>query len=140
MAFVHPPGKGNAAMITIELPWPSPLLSSNARVHYMARATATKDAKHVAWWRTRAVTGTLPAQTLPVTITFHPPNNRRRDRHNCQDMVKAAIDGVAQAIGIDDFHWRIDWAWDDTPPDGKGKVVFTLRPLVVNVPLIGRIG
>ena len=123
----------------VELPWPAALLSSNARPHHMAKARAVKTARTLAWWRCRAERiPALPAQTLPVTITFHPPDNRRRDRHNCQDQVKAYIDGIAEAVGIDDFHWRIDWAWGDNAP--SGKVVFTLRPIAVNVPFRGTIG
>lgn len=140
MASVHPSSKGSAGMITVILPWPSPLLSSNSRAHYMAKANAIKDARHIAWWRTRAVTRVLPPQILPVTITFHPPGRRRRDRHNCQISMKAAIDGIAEAVGIDDFHWRIDWAWDDSAPDGKGRVTFDLRPIVQDVPFRGTIG
>ena len=45
---------------------------------------------------------------------------------------------IAEAVGIDDFHWRIDWAWGDNAP--SGKVVFTLRPIAVNVPFRGTIG
>ena len=42
----------------------------------------------------------------PLKITFHPPCRRRRDVDNCIAAIKGALDGVAQAWGVDDKQFR----------------------------------
>lgn len=91
-----------AATGVIVLPWPAACLSPNARVHHMARARATKAARLAAHWYARAAgVPCAPDGRVAVTVTFHPPS-RRGDRHNMPAMIKAHIDGIADAMGVDD--------------------------------------
>ena len=49
---------------------------------------------------------------IPLSIVFHPPN-RRMDLDNCLASIKAGIDGVADALGVNDKRFRpitIDFA------------------------------
>jgi crossover junction endodeoxyribonuclease RusA len=87
--------------ITITLPWPSADLSPNGRVHWSALARAKKKAKNEAWGLTKAIMGPLDVQ-----ITFHPEIDRGRDVDNFQARMKAGLDGIALALGVNDtsFH------------------------------------
>lgn len=53
--------------------------------------------------------GVRPIQPRPVLISldFFPPDNRRRDLDGMISSMKAALDGVADALGIDDNLFRI---------------------------------
>ncbi len=49
---------------------------------------------------------------VSLEITFHPPDERRRDLDNCLASIKLGLDGIAEALGIDDRHFHpitIDW-------------------------------
>ncbi|HEV8034519.1 hypothetical protein [Yoonia sp.] len=91
-------------MTTLTLSWPSRDLSQNSRVHWAAKARATASHKTEAWTLAKAAkVATDPHAVL--TFTFHPPNNRH-DVQNLPGMCKAAIDGIAQAMGCDDKLFR----------------------------------
>lgn len=88
-------------MIEIRLPWPAKGLSPNARMHHMALA------KLKAGYRRQC--GLLAAQhrqALPdspaLVLEFNPPDRRRRDRDNLLASMKSGIDGVCDALGVDD--------------------------------------
>lgn len=93
----------------IELSWPDNALSPNSRVHWSKRARATALARKEAYYATKAARIGICAGDVPVTLsmTFHPPDNRRRDLDNCISSTKAHRDGIADAIGIDDRVFRI---------------------------------
>ena len=48
---------------------------------------------------------TLP-EKIPLLITFCPPTKARRDIDNMLASIKAALDGVAEAWGVDDSRFR----------------------------------
>lgn len=101
-------------MIRISLPWPSADLSPNRSSpgNWRAHARAKKSAKNAAWGFTKAVMSAMGlrhgAVTGPVavTLTFHPLMDRGRDVDNMQARMKAGLDGIALALGIDDKHFR----------------------------------
>jgi crossover junction endodeoxyribonuclease RusA len=43
---------------------------------------------------------------LAVTITFVQPDKRRRDRDNLLSACKPSLDGLAEAIGVDDSQFE----------------------------------
>jgi crossover junction endodeoxyribonuclease RusA len=103
--------------LSIMLPWPDKKLSPNARVHPMALYRAKKKAKGdaklcaraaaaianrdcgVPWWQS--------CWRLRVSIVARPKDNRARDEDNLQASLKAALDGVAAALGVNDSRFRI---------------------------------
>lgn len=104
---MNPTDTRSAAMV-LELPWPSRELHPNARVHYMAKAKAVKRARaDAAWWATAAGLRRIKANTLKVTLTFSPPDKRRRDVDGMFSSMKPALDGIADVIGVDDSVWEI---------------------------------
>ena len=100
-----------SSMIKIELPWPDPILSPNARKHWARHNKAKQAAMQEAFYLT-------PKHKLwrdkhySMTLTFCPPSLRRADLDNCLSGEKSRIDGIAKALGIDDSQFRpitIDW-------------------------------
>ena len=112
-------------MTTITLPWPDAKLSPNWRGHWARKAPVTKRARAAAWAATKAA-GASVAHDGPIAmrVTFHAPDKRRRDRTNAEAAMKAAFDGIADALGVDDVRFEPTYAWGD--PVKGGAVVVTI--------------
>lgn len=91
--------------VRLELPWPGPLLSPNGRAHWGRVAKA----KH----RYREQCGKIlvapdvavqvqKAGQLALGIVFHPPTKRSYDRDNLLARMKSGLDGMSDALGIND--------------------------------------
>jgi crossover junction endodeoxyribonuclease RusA len=89
--------------IDITLPWPPKQLSPNARMHHMALHRAKK-AYRAACAQTAIAQGVrhIPAQALRVSLEFVPPTVHRRDADNLVASMKSGLDGLADALGVDD--------------------------------------
>ena len=60
---------------------------------------------------------------------FCPPDKRRRDGHNLASSMKGAIDGIADALGIDDSRFIVSHELrDDTHPGGIVRVTLKGMP------------
>lgn len=91
--------------VVIDLPWPSSKLSSNTRGDWRPKATATKKARNDArMLAVQAKIGRWPDAVLQ--FAYFPPDDRRRDVQNMPAMLKASIDGIADAMGCDDHGFR----------------------------------
>jgi crossover junction endodeoxyribonuclease RusA len=93
--------------LTVQLPWPSPKLHPNARVHWAVKSKAAKKARADSALLTRAKHGgnLLPydgTRRIPVSIGFFPPDRRRRDVDGMLSALKSSLDGVADALMVDD--------------------------------------
>ncbi|WP_434733744.1 endonuclease [Rhizobium sp. YTUHZ044] len=109
-------------MAEIFLPWPDRRLSPNARGHWASLARAKKSAKNAAYYTTlEAGIGKIEADSLNVRYSFFPPSRRAYDLDNLVASMKAAADGIALAIGIDDSKWNI--AIDPRGPVEKNGMV-----------------
>jgi crossover junction endodeoxyribonuclease RusA len=102
----------------IDLPWPPRDLQPNARVHWTRRHRATKAAREWAHWVCHQL-GPIEADQINVTLTFFPPDNRRRDIDNMLAASKALIDGVAQSLEVDDSKWAITLRRGDVVKGGN---------------------
>lgn len=93
---------------TITLPWPSADLSPNARKHYMRHSSAKKRAKRDGFFAAKA-SKVYPAPDGRISIELHfwPPVERRRDEDNLIARMKAPLDGIAAALGVDDSRFKI---------------------------------
>jgi crossover junction endodeoxyribonuclease RusA len=109
----------------IVLPWPPRELSPNARPHYFVRARATKAYRTTAHWATKAAGVRAPddAGDIRLNVLFNPPS-RRSDRQNYPGWVKAGIDGVADALGVNDRRFEPVYTYGE--PVKGGRVVVTL--------------
>jgi crossover junction endodeoxyribonuclease RusA len=93
------------------LAWPVPALRPNGgRGHWAAHHRATKKAKAEAFWLARAAgwkPGTVPAEgPIGLRFQFFATCRRNRDDDNLVASMKAARDGLAEALGIDDARFR----------------------------------
>jgi crossover junction endodeoxyribonuclease RusA len=68
--------------------------------------------------------------SVSIQVTFTPPNARRRDLDNLIASIKPHLDGISDAICIDDSQW-IWVAPVMAKPDKPGRVVITLTPVEV---------
>lgn len=93
-------------MTTITLPFPPTKLSPNARIHWAPLARAKAAYRSECYYLARSQGAwPLDVDTLPMTITFRPPNARGRDRDNMIAAFKAGQDGLSDALGIDDANF-----------------------------------
>ncbi|TWH63878.1 crossover junction endodeoxyribonuclease RusA [Azomonas agilis] len=88
------------------LPWPPTELNPNSRVHW------TKKSQAVRRYRKQAFALALQAGMFGVTkdmavhVEFCPPSRGRFDVDNRLASIKSGIDGIADAIKIDDSAFK----------------------------------
>ena len=92
----------------IILPWPPAGLSPNARLHWSRKAKLAKAYRADCHWLDRHAEPDAPADgPIPVRITFCPKDRRKRDIDNMLASFKAGLDGVADALGVNDSRFEI---------------------------------
>jgi len=114
-------------MMTLVVPWPPATLNPNARVHWATLAKAKKRYRKDCGWLARAQ-GARRMEAfigrLDVIITLCPPVRGQVDFDNSIASLKSGIDGIADAIGIDDGKWRM--TFKSAAPQGNGLVMITI--------------
>lgn len=114
----------------IVLPWPARDLHPNARVHWARRGKAAKAARRMGW--AAAIEAGLPRVQWPqhrlhVWIDAFPPDRRRRDADGLLSALKSALDGIADAMGVDDRRFvPHPWVKDEVRPGGQVRIRITL--------------
>lgn len=109
----------------VTLPWPHPNLSPNARVHWRKTAALKVLNRESARYCCMAASIRKGSISSPaVAITFRPPDNRRRDLDNMLSSCKSALDGVADALGVDDSRWTLTIARGE--PVKGGSVILEI--------------
>lgn len=89
-------------MIVIDLPWPPSALSPNQRLHWREVAKVKKKYRSDCHMLTLAACSRKISGRHSLMLEFFPPDGRHRDRDNLLATMKAGIDGVADALGIND--------------------------------------
>lgn len=102
----------NMSTLTVALPWPPKMLSPNARPHWAALAKTKKRYRHACATLAleagaRSFSMGMGGTSLSVHLEFIPPNKRERDEDNLIASCKTLYDGLADALGIDDKHFRL---------------------------------
>lgn len=114
----------------ISIPWPYEGLSPNDRSHWRAKARATKAYRFAASMLAREA-GWLGAQICALEVTFCPPSGwRTGDMDNLISRFKAAQDGLADALGINDRAMRLTYAMGERCKGGA---------VVVRIPVAGSV-
>lgn len=109
---------------TIILPWPPAALSGHAKGHWRAKAAVTGHHRKWAIIATHAA-GEIAVPydgDIPISITFVPPN-RRGDRTNFANRLKPAIDGIADALGVNDSRFLPSYHYAEPEKPGRVEVV-----------------
>ena len=113
-----------SAMKIIYLPWPPKELSPNANLHWAKKAKYKKAYRHTCWVLT--LESKVKVSTdgkIPITVTFYPPDKRHRDADNMVASIKAGLDGVADALKINDRQFLPTFQFTD---EVKGMVTVQL--------------
>lgn len=110
--------------LSIDLSWPAAELSPNARVHHMVAHRFKKAAKIEAGWATKIAKPFRWApngERVKVHFIAHPPKGwRTGDDDNLVARCKAHLDGIAEALGINDRLFEAPTiAWSDRCERGK---------------------
>jgi len=112
----------------IVLPWPDSRLNPNARVHWRAlsavKALAREDARKLARGAMvrfrRSQADYEGAGRISYIVAFYPPDARHRDDDNMIASFKAARDGIAEAMGVNDRRFAPHYFF--RPPEKHGRV------------------
>ena len=122
----------------VNLPWPKPELSPNSRADRFTVARAKKAYRAGCGWEALQVLAAgrpVFAPRIMVRLTFCPPDNRRRDMDNMFRARKAGIDGLADALRVDDS--RFDYQLFRGETCKGGAVLVHLDPDVKFVEMRG---
>ncbi len=98
------------SVLSIHLAFPDQSLFPNRSKgkHWATLHKAKTEAKTASFLLTKMQTRNWQPTTenLRLTVTFLMPDRRKRDADNCLAAAKSALDGVAQALKVDDFQFQ----------------------------------
>lgn len=100
--------------LTVTLPWPDRRLFPNARVFWASKAKQVKTHRRLAYFEALKIQEAIPAEvrsdetkSIFYRIIYTPKINRKRDEDGIISACKSYLDGVSEAIGINDFRFHI---------------------------------
>ena len=121
-----PYGPGNGPLIdVIRCPWPPKELSPNSRKAHRYTKDARNGFKTACFYATKEARAFIP-ENAHLSLHFYPPDNRKRDLDNMLAAMKAGLDGIALAAGIDDYGWSL--SIHRMEPTKGGAVVVRVCP------------
>ena len=126
-------------MSEIVLPWPAPCMWPNSRVD-RRKSSGTRKAYRADGAKATWAAGfrKLGWDTAHLRITFHPPTRGARDLDNMLAAIKSGLDGISDAIGIDDSRWSMTIQRGDVVKGGAVHVA--LIPPVADTKFYGNSG
>jgi crossover junction endodeoxyribonuclease RusA len=96
--------------MTFTFPWPPKMLNPNTPGNVFAKARAKKAYRTACKRIVDETEGHMPPMgpddALRVSMRFYPPNKRSRDWDNLMASMKAALDGLADGLGVNDSLFR----------------------------------
>ena len=116
----------------ITLPYPDKRLNPNKRLHFRIVAPVKKQARADAHILATVALSLKDKRAIaagggkiPIEVRFYPPDNRHRDDDNAIASFKAARDGIADSIGVDDRRFQPVYRFMD--PDKPGRVEVEIK-------------
>jgi crossover junction endodeoxyribonuclease RusA len=110
----------------LELPFPPKELSPNARLHWTAKARAVKKYRADCYLLAKMAKIKIDWEgDIHLFVNFYPPIKRRYDLDNLAARMKAGMDGIADALGVNDVRFRQHPFLHDEVVKG-GKVFVTI--------------
>lgn len=107
----------------IVLPFPPASLSGHNTGHWAIKAKIVATHRAWAFHATRAAKITVPeAGDITIKFRFVPPSNRG-DRTNYANRLKPYIDGIAEALGINDRRFLPSYEFAPVEKPGRVEVV-----------------
>jgi crossover junction endodeoxyribonuclease RusA len=102
--------KVTPTQLVVELPFPPAGLNPNQKngKHWSSTHAAKKQYLADCFILTKQAMGNwkAPEGSFALNITFVQPDKRRRDRDNLLAAMKSGLDGISQALGIDDSNFE----------------------------------
>lgn len=128
--------RGAITTAHVLLPWPARPLWRNYHCHWAVRAKAVKSARREAFYASlEAGLKNMPTGDgwhHRLSFDFCPPDRIGRDMQNMPDTQKAAIDGIADALKVDDATFKVKWPEEfGTVDDNGGSVLVVVRAIQV---------
>ena len=108
--------------------WPHPILFPNAhrgRSHW-AYQSKKKEARKEGFYAAKQSGISAPIGKLSLNVHFYEPNRRRRDLDGMLGAVKSHIDGICDALEIDDSNFIAVVLERSQDPEKKGYVEFSI--------------
>lgn len=111
---------GGGSLTIISLPWPPKELTPNfkRRKHWRVYRPYEAEYRRVCWGLTLEAMGCAPKGRL-LSVTFNPPDRRKRDDDGMIGAFKNGRDGIADALGCDDHTFRPDYRFGNPTPGGR---------------------
>lgn len=96
----------------IYLRFPPEALSPNARLHWRDVAKAKKYYRYECFIEAKrqGVLKLSPSEKIRVSLVFYPPDKRKRDWDNMLAAAKSGLDGLSDALGVDDRNWELSFS------------------------------
>lgn len=110
----------------IRFPWPPKGLQPHAKGHWRPKASATRAYRNTCGWEAR-LAKVKADPTAVLAFRFCPPNRARRDMQNMPGQMKPLIDGIADAMGVDDHGFRCLWPVEFDPVEEGGAVLVEVK-------------
>lgn len=111
----------------LDLPWPDKNLNPNKRLHWAVLAKAKKQYRQICCAITlQAKISVCKTGEDPIflEVLFCPPDRRHRDYDNMIASMKSGLDGVADALGVNDRRFRCDWLVSEYEFTGTVRLEF----------------
>lgn len=113
-------------VFTVSIGWPHPYLWRNRRRDGIQSYRPFQDQKSEAYYSVRQAIGVIdPPVRVAIELRITPPHNRRFDDSGVFEACKAAFDGIALALGVDDSIFRHSGILRYSP-EKPGKVEFVV--------------
>lgn len=107
-------------MNSVTLPWPPRELSPNSRTHWAKKAKAAKSYRLDCFYLAKEAKVTAPKEgPINLRIEFVPPSRRSYDADNCVAQIKSGLDGLAEAMKVNDRRFVLH----PVVADGIGGIV-----------------
>lgn len=107
------------------LPWPPKELSPNAALHWAKKSKKKKEYRTTCWALTlEAKLAATEGEKIKMDITFYPPDKRHRDADNMVAAIKSGLDGVADALKVNDRKFLPSFIFSE---EVKGMVKVELK-------------
>lgn len=133
LSAANDPARAGVQRLCLRIPaTPSFFLSPNSRVHWAVKARAATQYRALAYLAAKDALATGPGWTAhdgPVQVFVSvgwEPGRKRQDADNLIASLKAAMDGVADAIGVNDKHFRYGEVFQERDGARCGYVLIRL--------------
>lgn len=123
--------------LIVRLPWPDPKLMPNRKngKAWQSTSKVKTEQRLAAYLCTLAALETAGVkewgEKIPLSLVYMPPDKRHRDLDNLLGGSKALLDGMAQALGVDDSRFRPVLV-DSVYCSGEGAVIAAVGIQIVS--------